>query len=197
MKLIAYLLSLIWRLWFLIIFLIVFICLMPVLFFFTTILKNKKTVAYLAKYWSKITLYFSFVFPKIHWEEKLDPNTCYIFCPNHTSTLDIPFIFSIIPNPLQFIGKIELTKIPIFGYFYKKNSVIVDRKNKKNAYSAFLNANTTLTEGLSMCIFPEGGIPKANIYLKKFKNGPFKLALEQNIKIIPITIADNQKMFPK
>ena len=43
-----------------------------------------------------------------------------------------------------------------------------------------------------MCIFPEGGIPKANIYLKKFKNGPFKLALEQNIKIIPMVALESQ-----
>ena len=48
-----------------------------------------------------------------------------------------------------------------------------------------------------MCIFPEGGIPKTNIFLKKFKNGPFKLALEKNIKVVPITLPDNKKMFPQ
>ena len=77
------------------------------------------------------------IFPKIIWEEKLDNNTVYIFCPNHTSTLDIPFIFSIINIPVQFMGKAELTRIPVFGYFFKKNSVIVDRKNLKDSYSAF------------------------------------------------------------
>ena len=48
-----------------------------------------------------------------------------------------------------------------------------------------------------MCILPEGGIPKENVFLKKFKNGAFKLACEENIKIIPITIADNKEKFPK
>ena len=48
-----------------------------------------------------------------------------------------------------------------------------------------------------MCIFPEGGIPTKNVLLKKFKNGPFRLAIEKNIKIIPITLPDNKKVFPK
>ena len=48
-----------------------------------------------------------------------------------------------------------------------------------------------------MCIFPEGGIPKSNMTLKKFKNGPFRLAVEQNITIIPITLANNKKLFPQ
>jgi len=85
----------------------------------------------------------------------------------------------------------------IFGYFYKKNSVIVDRSNRKDSYLAFLKAGEKLNKGLSMCIFPEGGIPQSNIFLKKFKNGPFKLAAEKNIKIVPMTMPDNKKMFPQ
>ena len=48
-----------------------------------------------------------------------------------------------------------------------------------------------------MCIFPEGGIPKAEIFLKKFKNGSFRLAIEQDIKTVPITMPDNKSMFPQ
>ena len=85
----------------------------------------------------------------------------------------------------------------MFGYFYKNNSVIVDRANRRNAYSAFLKAGEKLKMGINMCIFPEGGIPKSNIFLKKFKNGPFRLALDQNIKIVPITMPDSKSMFPE
>ena len=48
-----------------------------------------------------------------------------------------------------------------------------------------------------MCIFPEGGIPKNDVLLKKFKNGPFRLAIEQKIDIVPITMPDNKNIFPK
>ena len=197
MKWIGYLLSSIWRLWFLLMFMLVFILFMPALFFFTAIVKNEIIVAKLARYWSKLTIYLSFIFPKVEWEEKLSKKEQYIFCPNHVSTLDIPFVLAVLPIPLQYIGKAELAKIPLFGYFYKNNSVIVDRANRRNAYSAFLKAGEKLKMGINMCIFPEGGIPKSNIFLKKFKNGPFRLALEQNIKIVPITMPDSKSMFPE
>ena len=197
MKWLGYLLSSLWRLWFLLIFILVFILFMPALFFFTALVKNEIIVAKLCRYWSKLTLYLSFIFPKIEWEEKLNKKEQYIFCPNHVSTLDIPFILAVLPVPLQYIGKAELAKIPLFGYFFKNNSVIVDRENKRNAYSAFLKAGEKLKMGISMCIFPEGGIPKSDVFLKKFKNGPFRLALDKNIKIVPITMPDSKSMFPE
>ena len=196
MKWIGYLLSSVWRIWFLLMFMLVFILFMPALFFFTAIIKNEIIVAHLTRYWSKLTLFFSFVFPMVEWEEKLDGKGHYIFCPNHVSTLDIPFVLAILPVPLQFMGKAEIAKIPLFGYFYKNNVVIVNRKNRRDAYSAFLKAGEKLKEGLSMCFFPEGGIPKEDVFLKKFKNGPFRLAIEQEIKIVPITMPDNKHMFP-
>ena len=197
MKWLGYLLSLLWRIWFLIVFILVFIAFIPALFFFTAIYKNNKIVCHLTRYWSKLTLFFSFIYPSIEWEEKLDKKEHYIFCPNHVSTLDIPFILAILPVPLQFMGKAEIAKLPLFGYFYKNNAVIVDRGNKRDAYAAFLKAGEKLTNSLSMCFFPEGGIPRQDIFLKQFKNGPFRLAVEQNIKIVPITMPDNKYMFPQ
>tara|TARA_B100001758_G_C18373444_1_gene592816 strand:+ start:659 stop:1408 length:750 start_codon:yes stop_codon:yes gene_type:complete len=196
MKWIGYIFSSVWRLWFLLVFLLVFICFIPSLLFFTAVKKNPIAVAKLAKYWSKLTLWFSLVFPVVIWEGKIEKNKCYIFCPNHVSTLDIPLIFATLPVPIQYIGKAELAKLPFFGYFFKNNSVIVDRKSRKDSYAAFLKAGERLKKGLSMCIFPEGGIPPAKIFLKKFKNGPFRLAIEQDLTIIPITIADNKTIFP-
>jgi len=197
MKWLGYLFSSIWRLWFLIVFIVVFICFIPALFFFTAIVENNKIVAHLTRYWAKITLLFSFIFPKVSWEEKLDKKDCYIFCPNHISTLDIPLILAILPVPLQYMGKAEIARLPLFGWFYKNNIVTVDRSKIRDAYAAFLEAGKKLDLGLSMCIFPEGGIPKKEVFLKKFKNGPFRLALEQNRKIVPITIPDNKRIFPQ
>ena len=197
MKWIGYLLSSIWRLWFLLIFMLVFIVFMPALFFFTGIIKNEIIVAHLTRYWSKLTILLSFIIPKVEWEEKLDKKEQYIFCPNHVSTLDIPLILAVLPMPLQYMGKAEIAKIPLFGYFYKNNTIVVDRANRRDAYDAFLSAGEQLKKGINMCIFPEGGIPKANVFLKKFKNGSFRLAIEQDIKTVPITMPDNKSLFPQ
>ena len=197
MKWIGYLLSSLWRLWFLVIFILVFIVFIPALFFFTAIIKNEVIVASLTRYWSKLTIILSFIIPKVEWEEKLDKNTQYIFCPNHVSTLDIPLILAVLPITLQYMGKAEIARIPLFGYFYKNNTVVVDRGNRRGAYDAFLKAGEKLKKGINMCIFPEGGIPRADVFLKKFKNGSFRLAIEQNIKTVPITMPDNKNMFPQ
>ena len=132
MKWIAYILSSIWRLWFLIIFICLFIVFMPCLFFFTAIKKDHFAVAHLTRYWSKLTLWLGLIFPVVEWEERIEKEGHYIFCSNHVSTLDIPLILAILPLPIQYIGKAEIAKIPIFGYFYKENSIIVNRKNKKD-----------------------------------------------------------------
>jgi 1-acyl-sn-glycerol-3-phosphate acyltransferase len=95
------------------------------------------------------------------------------------------------------MGKAEISKMPLFGYFYKNNTVVVDRDNRRDAYDAFLKAGRKLKKGINMCIFPEGGIPKADVFLKKFKNGSFKLAIEQDIKTVPITMPDNKRIFPQ
>ena len=197
MKWIGYLVSSIWRLWFLISFIIAFVIFIPSLFFFTAIVKNNLSVNYISKYWSSMFMIMSGIFWRVQFEEKLDPNKRYIFCPNHTSTLDIPLVSAAIPLPLLFMGKKELASIPIFGYFYKKNSIIVDRSKIRDSYAAFVKAGEKLDKGLNVCIFPEGGIPPSKIFLKKFKNGAFKLALEKDIYIVPITLADNKRNFPQ
>lgn len=120
MKWIVYLLSSLWRLWFLVVFITVFLTFIPALFIFTVIVKSSFIISHLTRYWAKLILVLSFIFPKIEWEEKLDPKGCFIFCPNHVSTLDIPFVLAVVPVPLQFMGKAELAKIPLFGWFYKK-----------------------------------------------------------------------------
>jgi 1-acyl-sn-glycerol-3-phosphate acyltransferase len=141
-------------------------------------------------------LYCSAIFPKIEKEAKLDSKTQYIFCSNHSSILDVPFMFYISKKPISFIGKESLAKIPIFGYYYRTFNVLVNRKSIRDSYMAFQKAGQQIKEGKNMVIFPEGGIIENKERLSRFKNGLFRLAIEENITIIPITFADNQYIFP-
>ena len=197
MKYLIYILSSLWRFWLLCMFLLVFIGVFPFLYFYTGIVKNNQAVLKISRYWGKISLTLSGIFYKIDLEEKLDPDKTYIFCANHTSTIDIPLITSIIPLPICYIGKDDLSNIPIFGYLFKNNHVIVNRKSLVNSYNAFINAGEKIDKGINLCIFPEGGIPKSSVFLRKFKNGAFKLSAEKEIEIVPITLPDNKKHFPQ
>lgn len=120
-----------------------------------------------------------------------------MFVANHTSMLDIMLMFYSTKSPFVFVGKKELAKIPIFGFIYKRTCILVDRSNAKSRIDAFKNAEKRLDQGMSICIFPEGGVPKnMELILDEFKDGAFKLALEHKIPIAPMTFHDNKKRFP-
>ena len=88
------------------------------------------------------------------------------------------------------------TKFPIFGYYFKKNSISVDRQNLRDSYNAYVKAKQVVKKEISVCVFTEGGIPKPEVRLRKFKNGAFKIALESGTDILPVVIYDNKKRFP-
>ena len=197
MKYVIYIFSSLWRLWLLCMFLLVFIGVFPALYFYTGIVKNNKAVLNISKYWGKISLTLSGILYKVDLEVELDPKKTYIFCANHTSTIDIPLITAMLPMPICYIGKDDLSNIPLFGYLFKNNHIIVNRSSLVNSYNAFMNAGDKIDKGINICIFPEGGIPKSSVFLRKFKNGAFKLSVEKEVEIVPITLPDNKKHFPQ
>ena len=142
-------------------------------------------------------MYASGIIPIIKKEHKLDPKKQYLLFSNHGSTLDIPMMFFISKKPIAFIGKESLVKLPIFGFYYKRFNVLVNRASLRNSYQAFEEAGQKIRDGQNMVIYPEGGIVKDERRLAKFKNGPFRLAVEQNVCVIPITFADNKNIFPE
>jgi len=117
------------------------------------------------------------------------PQPC-VFCANHTSYLDIIVSYIVIPNYFVYMAKQELDKAPLFRIFFKKMNILVDRKSKIGSHKAFVKAGEEIDKGHSVFLFPEGTISKDGI-LKPFKNGPFKLAIEKQIPIVPITFANN------
>ena len=120
-----------------------------------------------------------------------------MFVANHTSMTDIMLMFYSTKNPFVFVGKKELAKFPIFGYIYKRTCILVDRSNTKSRVEAFRRAEERLSEGLGVCIFPEGGVPEDfDLILDNFKDGAFRLAIEHQIPIAPMTFHDNKKRFP-
>ena len=137
MKFMGFVFSSIWRLWFFIVFLIVFIILIPPLYFFTRIIPNQKTVCNITRLWSRLTLFFSGVFLNVKYEKEIDENENYIICPNHISTIDIPVILAALKLPIIFMAKYEYSKIPIFGWFYKIIPFKLEEKTTKMLIAPF------------------------------------------------------------
>lgn len=126
----------------------------------------------------------------------LDKSTTYILCGNHFSFLDI-LSLPVLPIPFRFIGKASLSKLPVFGYFFKKYHISVEREKLRSNHIAFIKSIEALSVGESLAVFPEGGIMiSEGFQMSQFKLGPFKMALETKTPIVPITIADNWAILP-
>jgi 1-acyl-sn-glycerol-3-phosphate acyltransferase len=185
-----------YRIWFYILMALPIIIMFP--FLFISILSEKWYPYFfvMARIWAKIILFGMGFTVKVTSEEKIVDGKSYMFVANHTSMTDIMLMLSVVKNPFVFVGKKELAKIPLFGFFYKRTCIMVDRKSSKSRMAVFERAQKRLNQGLSICIFPEGGVPNdESVLLDEFKDGAFRLAVEHHIPIVPMSFADNKKRF--
>ena len=195
MKLFKSIFWVIYRIWFYVLVALPILILLPILII--SILRESWYPFFfkLARFWAWFILIGMGFQVKIQREQKPIPGESYMFIANHTSMADIMLMLATVKNPFVFVGKAELAKIPLFGFFYKRTCILVDRSNQKSRQAVFKQAQRRLNQGLSICIFPEGGVTEEKILLDEFKDGAFRLAINHQIPIVPIVFPDNKKRF--
>jgi 1-acyl-sn-glycerol-3-phosphate acyltransferase len=172
-----------------------------ILFIIPLIITISKTSYYkyffvLARLWAKAILFGMGFRYNIKGQEYFEDNKSYMLVANHTSMTDIMLMLIAVKNhPFVFVGKKELQNIPIFGFIYKRVCIMVDRSSSKSRFEVFERAKKRLNEGLSICIFPEGGVPEESIVLDAFKDGAFRIAIDHQLTILPMSFYDNKKRF--
>ncbi|MFK8058755.1 MAG: lysophospholipid acyltransferase family protein [Polaribacter sp.] len=186
---------LIWRLWFYILMFTTIILMTPFLLVFTYKEEYYHLLWKLVRIWSKVLIYGMGFRLDFQFDEEIEPSKSYMFCPNHASLMD-PFVLIVSSkNPIVFVGKKELVKIPVFGFFYKRVVIMVDRSNVESRKRVFEMAKKRLQNGVSIAIFPEGLVPTEDVVLAPFKKGAFSLAIEYEIPIIPQVYYDCKRLF--
>ncbi|MGB0895976.1 MAG: lysophospholipid acyltransferase family protein [Flavobacteriaceae bacterium] len=196
MKLINYIGRIIYRIWFYLLVTIPILLLFPFLLISTLKERWYPYFFKLARIWAKFILFgmgFRVIVKK---DTDIIPNKSYMFVANHSSMTDIMLMLAVEKNPFVFVGKKELAKIPLFGFFYKRTCILVDRTDSQSKRDVFSSAQKRLNSGLSICIFPEGGVFEHCDLVCEFKNGAFRLAIEHQIPIVAMTFADNLKRLP-
>lgn len=196
MKLLKSLFWILWRIWFYLMMGVPIILMLP--FLLLSIAKENWYPYFfvMARIWAKFILFSCGFYYRIDAEQEIDPKKSYMFVANHTSMTDIMLMLAVVRNPFVFVGKKELAKIPLFGFFYKRTCILVDRSSSRSRMEVFNRAEKRLAQGLSICIFPEGGVPDdESVLLDEFKDGAFRLAIEHQIPILPMTFPDNKKRF--
>ncbi len=121
----------------------------------------------------------------------------YIYIANHRAYLDI-ILAIILSNPdTKFLGKAEMFKWPLIGYFAGKlNHVAVDRSCADARKKSFMNILRTVQAGHSLFLFPEGGIFQTQQLLFPFKSGAFRLAIETQKPLVVMTFVNAGRLNP-
>ncbi|MDT8070118.1 MAG: 1-acylglycerol-3-phosphate O-acyltransferase [Terriglobia bacterium] len=129
--------------------------------------------------------------------EQLDPKQTYIFMANHVSNIDPPVFVPLIGRRVFILVKKELFRIPVLGHAMQKAQFIaVDRENRDAAVESVKQAIEVLRTGLSMMAYPEGTRSRDGKLLP-FKKGPFHLAMDSGIPVVPVTIVGAHEIWPK
>ncbi len=187
----------IWAIYFYLVFAITFLVCYPLFALFLSNPKWYRAANRLRIIWARTFNFLSGIWNDVTHEVPLDKKATYIFCPNHSSYLDIPLIgLSIGNTKFHYMAKAELAKIPLFKIFFKTVDIEVDRTDPNKSALSLKEAEENLKNGWDLIIFPEGTTSKIMPKLMRFKNGPFKLGIATGVPIVPVTILDNWKMLP-
>ena len=180
----------------LIVFSLTFILLLPFFAITIQIRRLKKYGRMLNRLWS--TIFFTFIFIRVRFVNRhyIKRNQQYVIVSNHFSYLDIP-VLGFINKDIVFVGKSSLGKIPLFGYMFRNLHIAVDRSNLKSRGESIMKTRQALEEGSSVVMFPEGGITATSPpIMGRFKDSAFKIAIEKQIPIIPVTLSYNHLILP-
>lgn len=180
----------------LLVFLITFILLFPVFCLAAWVPGWQKYGRVVNQFWAKIYFVLIGMPIRIEGKENIKMGQPYIFVANHFSYLDIPFM-GFLPGDVVFVGKSSIAKIPLFGYYFKKLHIAVDRSSLKSRGEVFIKAKKAISQGSSIVIFPEGGITTGEPpHMNRFKDGAFSLAIDKQIQLIPVTLSFNHLILP-
>lgn len=129
--------------------------------------------------------------------DRIDPARTYVYMSNHVSNLDPPILIPLIPQRTSVMAKKELFSYPVFGKIMRMGSLVpVDRGNREAGIAAVREASAVLRQGISMTIFIEGK-RSWDGKLLPFKKGPFYLAMECNVPVVPVTVVGTHHVMPK
>jgi 1-acyl-sn-glycerol-3-phosphate acyltransferase len=149
-----------------------------------------------SKLWMNIWLPLVGCPVKVKGKENFVPGKNYVIVFNHNALLDVPLSAPYVPGANKTIAKASFAKVPLFGLFYKRGSVLVNRADDKSRIKSFEAMKAVLAQGIHMCIYPEGTRNRSQAPLKNFYDGAFKLAIDAKKDILPCVIKGTKKAMP-
>ncbi|MBI5502840.1 MAG: 1-acyl-sn-glycerol-3-phosphate acyltransferase [Deltaproteobacteria bacterium] len=150
----------------------------------------------IGRFWAMANLWTLGADLHILGREHVVPGQAYVLMVNHQSHLDTGAVVAALPMHLAYVMKQELRKIPIFGYGCERMGMVyVERGNRESARRSMAEAARRVAAGRSVVFYPEGTRSRDG-RLGEFKTGGFRLAIEAQVPILPVSISGTRAMFP-
>jgi 1-acyl-sn-glycerol-3-phosphate acyltransferase len=146
--------------------------------------------------WSWIFSVLTFIRYDFYGRENFRKGQSYIYVSNHTSFLDIPGLWMIIPGEKKPLAKKELLKIPVFGWIARSAAVIVDRSSGESRKKSMDKLKRILSSGTSILLFAEGTQNRSKEPLQPFKDGAFRIAIDTQQPILPMVVVGAGPLMP-
>ena len=181
---------------------IFFILIMLIIFPFVLIasffghIKGGNMIIRLCMFWADLWFPLVFIWPKRIYEVPHNKMKPYIFVSNHISNLDAALLVKAYRQPIRPLGKVEMSKVPIFGFIYRNAIVTVDRNNATDRIKSVRILKSIISKGISVLVFPEGTFNMTQEPLKKFYDGAFRVAIETQIPVKPVLFLDTYDRLP-
>ena len=152
---------------------------------------------YPAHIWSRLFCILSLVRIEVRGRENIDKNTSYVFVSNHQGAYDIFLIYGYLNHNFKWMMKKSLRNIPFVGSACAAaGHIFVDNSTPGRLKETLQKAETTLQNGMSLVVFPEGARTFTG-HMGYFKRGAFQLADELQLAVVPVTIDGSFQILPR
>ena len=152
---------------------------------------------YPGKWWARLTLFIYLLPVKVEGREHLDKNQSYVFVSNHQGVFDIFLIYGYLNRNFKWMMKRSLRKIPFVGIACEyAHHIFVDKRGPSKIRATYDMARTTLKDGMSLVVFPEGARTFTG-HMGVFRRGAFMLADELQLSVVPLTINGSFNVMPR
>jgi 1-acyl-sn-glycerol-3-phosphate acyltransferase len=128
--------------------------------------------------------------------ERLREGGPYLICSNHQSMLDV-LVLMALRGDFKWVSGVRFFKIPMLAAYMRITGYIAaDLKNPFSARGVLEECGEWLRRGVSVGMFPEGTrSPDGRV--GPFKAGAFRVAVEQNVAVLPVAIDGTHRLLPK
>lgn len=146
--------------------------------------------------WGRVLTWLVPVGVEVEGLEEMDPKQSYVVVANHQSQFDIPVIYGWIGLDLRWVAKAELSRIPFVAAGCRAiGHVFINRSDPEQARAAINRAVGRLKPGTGLMFFAEGTRSRTGELLP-FKKGAFRVAIDQQLPVLPVTVVDTREILP-